>query len=151
MARGKIALWKHAVDKLTDVSSQYPQAAYTCLTNSLQQEWTYVQRIMKIKKNTFVDLDNKIDTMIEELFDQTPPDRELTSFPVKAGGLGIPIPSKQGEVNFNASVIGTSELINAIKNKKQLNLVTYKKTDEVNETKHCIRKNNTERQMLKNR
>ena len=113
--------------KFTEVTNTYPQSAFTGITSSLQHEWTYVQRVTQISGTSFLELDEELDNFIETLFGQVAPPREITSLPVKAGGLGIPTLSKKSTHNYNSSIIRTSTLINAIKNKNLLNLEVYNK------------------------
>jgi hypothetical protein len=43
----KTKFWTEAVTDLTSVTQAFPQAAYSGLQKSLQQEWQFVQRVPK--------------------------------------------------------------------------------------------------------
>jgi hypothetical protein len=43
----KAKIWTEAVTDLTSVTQAFPQAAYSGLQKSLQQEWQFVQRVTK--------------------------------------------------------------------------------------------------------
>ena len=41
----KITGWEKSVETLSRVSCKHPQSAYAVLQKSLQQEWSFVQRV----------------------------------------------------------------------------------------------------------
>ena len=56
-----------------------PQTSYTGLQRSLQQEWTFIQRVVKMDKDLFKDIEIKLkEKYIPTLFGQTPPPRFKT-------------------------------------------------------------------------
>jgi hypothetical protein len=52
----KIAKWADATEELASVAVNYPQSAYT----ALQQEWQFVQRVVKDIGDAFTDVEKAI-------------------------------------------------------------------------------------------
>jgi hypothetical protein len=42
----KVLSWNKAISKLASAATNFPQAAFTALTRSLQNEWLFVQRVL---------------------------------------------------------------------------------------------------------
>ena len=68
----KVHDWTEAVKCLALVASDYPQAAYSGMQRSLQQEWQFIQRVSShesINPNTYSPLEDAIkSSFLKELF-----------------------------------------------------------------------------------
>ena len=47
----KVRDWAEAVESLSAVANDYPQAAYSAMQRSLQQEWQFIQRVSSLDTN----------------------------------------------------------------------------------------------------
>jgi hypothetical protein len=56
----KTEFWEEAVTDLTSVAKVFPQAAYSDLQKSLQQEWQFVQRVKKGIGNEFASIEQTL-------------------------------------------------------------------------------------------
>ena len=105
----------YSVETLSNTARNFPQSSHTDITQSLQSEWSFIQRVIMIEEGTFDSLEKKIEsTFLTSLFEQPPPDRQITSQPVKHGGLGLWNPQLTTKRNYNCSKIATSHLKTAL-------------------------------------
>ena len=58
--REKVDVWVDCVDKLSQLLSRHPQAAFASLTKSLQCEWDFLQRVVPNCADAFTPLNKKI-------------------------------------------------------------------------------------------
>eukprot|EP00957_Ditylum_brightwellii_P172241 13112005-Ditylum_brightwellii.AAC.1 len=69
-----------------------PKAAFVGYARSLQFEWTYIQRTIKVKEQVYKQVEDVINkTLLPDLFEARaiPNDlQDLTSIPAWMGGLG---------------------------------------------------------------
>ena len=49
----KLNAWTKAISKLSFAAQDFPQAAFTSFTKSLQNEWAFLQRILQGTENFF--------------------------------------------------------------------------------------------------
>ena len=86
------------------MARRYPQTAYAGLSQSLQSEWQYLQRVTPDIAPVF--LPALLDSLIEEAAKLRP----LLALPTRMGGLGIPNPTTTGEFCFAALTASTKLL-----------------------------------------
>jgi hypothetical protein len=106
----KTKFWTEAVTDLTSVTQAFPQAAYSGLQKSLQQEWQFVQRVTKGIGPEFAAVEQTLaKTFLPTLFgdehDDDDPRRALAGLPVKWAGLAIPDPTTLAQPNYEASIL----------------------------------------------
>jgi hypothetical protein len=90
----KTKFWTEAVTDLTSVTQAFPQAAYSGLQNSLQQEWQFMQRVTKGISPEFASIEQILTktflpTLFGNKYDNNDPCRALAGLPVKWAGLAI--------------------------------------------------------------
>jgi hypothetical protein len=112
----KTKFWTEAVTDLTSVTQAFPQAAYSGLQNSLQQEWQFVQRVTKGIGPEFASVEQTLaETFLPTLFgdeyDKDDPQRALAGPPVKWAGLAIPDPTTSAQPNYEASILLCSHIL----------------------------------------
>ena len=112
----RVQKWGRVVDTLSSMATTQPQAAYSVLTKGLSSSWTYHIRCSPCSP----ELLTAIDTVIGErllpalLGDGVRPDspeRELLTFPVRYGGLAIPVLAASAPAEFIASRAVTKPLV----------------------------------------
>ena len=83
----KIKGWTKSVEILSGISRKHPQSAYTGLQKSLQQEWSFVQRVTPGVGNAFRPVETALKgTLVTALLDGISdgvPERGVTRLPVK--------------------------------------------------------------------
>ncbi len=103
------------------MSLKYPQSAYSGLQKSLQQEWQFVQRVVKDVGEEFEGIEKALArTFLPALFNDdydvaADPRRQLASLPVKHAGLALPDPTESAEANYDASILVCSHLLAAFR------------------------------------
>jgi hypothetical protein len=95
-----------------------PQAAYSGLQKSLQQEWHFVQRVTKGIGPKFASIEQTLaKTFLPTLFgngyDNDDPWSALAGLPVKWAGLVIPDPTTLVQPNYEASILLCSHILAA--------------------------------------
>ena len=60
--KDSISGWLTMVDRLTVIAEDQPQVAYSALSRSIQNKWTFVQRLISGCDHLFADLECKIAT-----------------------------------------------------------------------------------------
>ena len=109
--------WISQLDVLSDIAVTQPQAAYLTCTKSLQNEWTFLQRVTPDCQCLFSDLETVIsNSFIPTLFGQecSTNDRSLFSLPLRLGGLNIRNPTTTASTHYSASRSATAVLTDAI-------------------------------------
>lgn len=89
---GKVSDWCLRLKLLSEISVTQPQASYVALVKSLQQEWSFVQRVSLDCSNLFSDiehslLNNFLPSLLGTTNNITSDERLLFSLPVRMGGL----------------------------------------------------------------
>jgi hypothetical protein len=82
----------------------------------LQQEWQFVQRVIKEIGGKFTEIEKAISqaflpALFGDVLDEDDPRLALANLPVKhAGGLAIPNPVRSSDMNYEASILASSHL-----------------------------------------
>ena len=123
----KIKAWTNHVKLLSRVAKRYPQTAFAALTKSLQNEWTYLQRVVPDVSAAFQPIENALaEDFIPALFgDKACPSRDLTQLPVRHAGLGIPNPVTSSDKHFTVSLAMTNQVTASIRNSSPLDAIGY--------------------------
>ena len=112
--RSKVSDWSSKVALLGEIAKSQPHAAYSALTHGLLSKWTYLSRVIPNIADKFSPLDDVLRSdLLPALTGRPPPsDLEFALFalPARLGGLGIRIPSKAAEGEFQSSLLVTSPL-----------------------------------------
>ena len=89
---------------LAGVARKHPQSAYAGLQKSLQQEWSFVQRVTPGIGNAFGPVEEEIaKAFLPALFEGAgdgAPGREITRLPVKQAGMALPDPTQTAPENW---------------------------------------------------
>jgi hypothetical protein len=96
-AEEKTRKWAGAVDELVLAAKNSPQAAYSGLQQSLQQEWQFLQRVQKDCGEKIVEVKKSISrtflpALFDDEYDDDDPRRQLACLPVKHDGWHCPKP-----------------------------------------------------------
>jgi hypothetical protein len=102
--------WEEAVSDLASVAPNFPQAAYSGLQKSLQQEWQFVQRVTKGIGPEFQNVKLTLSrtfllTLFGDNYDENDPYCKISCLPVKWAGLVIPDPTSLADSNYNVSIL----------------------------------------------
>ena len=117
--------WVQSVKKLSPAAQQQPQAAYVAFTRCLQNEWTFIQRVVDGDADSFSPLKQTIiDDFLPNLFGSPIQRHEGDLFcrPSRHGGLGVSDPIRNATSNFNSSREATKILSSALKSGESLDL-----------------------------
>ena len=111
----QVQQWVEGVHRLAAAARRYPQTAYAGLSQSLQSEWQYLQRVTPDIAPAFAPLETAIATvflpaLLEATVEEIAQLRPLLALPTRMGGLGIPDPTTTGEFCFAASTASTNLL-----------------------------------------
>jgi hypothetical protein len=87
------------------VAGSYPQSAYTGMQKYLQEEWTFVQRVMRDVGNTSGTVREAmhgsfIPSRLKETLPDNDPLHRLAALPVKSAGLSLTDPVESDDANF---------------------------------------------------
>jgi hypothetical protein len=136
--REKVAYWTEAVKELASVAGPFPQSAYAGLQKSLQQEWQFVQRVIKGIGEEFTDVQKAIsEIFLPALCSDTLDKKDdvrllLQSLPVKHAGMALPDPTKSAKSNYEASILVNSHLLAALRGTE-----SFRSTEHVAVIKAC--------------
>ena len=114
---GKVNVWIEEIIELTKIARSQPHAAYTSLTKGLQHRYTYYMRTIPNISHLLKPLDDDINSFIKVLFNGyefSEIEGELWSLPAKYGGLGITIPSKICDMQYQNSQIINERMTNKV-------------------------------------
>ena len=111
----QVQQWIEGVHCLAAAARRYPQTAYAGLTQSLQSEWQYLQRVTPDIAPAFAPLETAIATvflpaLLDASVEEVATLRPLLALPLRMGGLGIPNPTTTGEFCYAASTASTNLL-----------------------------------------
>ena len=126
----KASEWEHYVKLLSSIAVDEPQAAFIALTKSLQNEWTFLQRVTSGCGSQFEVIKSApFSVFLPSLFSHviTPSDRLLFSLPACMGGLNIRIPTLSSENYHDSSRCASQLIISAIKGLCQFSLYDHDK------------------------
>ena len=120
--RSKVKDWICSIERLAKASKTQPQAAFAALLRSIQHEWGFLQRVVSVSPNGFNDLRLAIREIFwPSLFGGSVSDVEadLFSLPTRLGGMGIRDPIKLMDKCFNASLGGSSIVVEYLMGKER--------------------------------
>ena len=105
--RDKVASWVTEVKNLSVVAKMHPQAANAVFTHGQSSKWIFLMRTIPDIRALFQPLKDAIRQFFlpaitgRQALSDT--ERELLAFPVRLGGLGIPIPARSASSQFRSS------------------------------------------------
>ena len=112
--RSKVSVWSSKAARLGEIAKSQPHAAFSALTHGFQSMWTYLSRVIPNIGVELSPLDNVLRLDILPVITGRPPPSDLEfalfTLPARLGGLGIRIPSKVADSDFQSSVLVTSSL-----------------------------------------
>ena len=111
----QVRQWIEGVHCLAAAARRYPQTAYAGLSQSLQSEWLYLQRVTPDIAPAFAPLETAIATvflpaLLDASVEEVAKLRPLLALPTRLGGLGIPDPTTTGEFCYASSTASTNLL-----------------------------------------
>ena len=119
----KVRAWSLSVTTLSEIAKTQPHAAYSALVHGLLSKWSYLCRVTPNISHQLTPLDDALRTeLLPALTSRPPPnDQEFALFalPARHGGLGVRLPSKNAEREFQSSELITSSLTNNILDQNQ--------------------------------
>ena len=95
--KSKVESWMSNTTLLSEIAKSQPQAAFSALMHGLLSKWTYFSRVVPNISHLLEPLNNIIQSNLIPLTGRPPlNDLECSLFvlPVRLGGLGIRLPSK---------------------------------------------------------
>ena len=98
--KSKVESWMSNTTLLSEIAKSQPQAAFSALTHGLLSKWTYFSRVVPNISHLLEPLNNIIQSNLIPLTGRPPlNDLECSLFalPVRLGGLGIRLPSKNAD------------------------------------------------------
>jgi hypothetical protein len=99
----KMTLWTTAIHEIAYVLKNFPQSVYAGLQKSLQQEWQFIQRVVKESGGSFIGIEETLSkAFLPSLFDNDLR-RKLTTLLVKFSGLAIPDPAVRSKKRPSSS------------------------------------------------
>ena len=126
--REKVDVWVDCVDKLSQLLSWHPQAAFASLTKSLQCEWDFLQRVVPDFTDAFTPLNKKIKKRFFPAIlgaGVTEADEALFALSTSLAGLGIFDTTKTATLAYQTSRQGTIVLVEAVKGVDVFNLIQH--------------------------
>ena len=123
--------WICQVNRLSEIAKIEPHAAYTAFTHGLKHRYTYAMSTIPNINDHLKRLDSAIDDFTRIVlrgYQFNENERALFSLPVKLGGLGIIIPSKISNDQYENSRLITKELTKEVKNQQQISEIDQLKT-----------------------
>ena len=111
--------WAESVCTLAGVARKHLQSAYAGLQKSLQQEWTFVQRLTPGIGDVFGPVEEDIEkAFFPALFEGVgdgAPGRAITRLPVNQAGMALPDLTRTAPENWQASCVITEHLVSALR------------------------------------
>ena len=111
--------WVSTVRELSMVANQqYPHSPYTGMTKSLQHQWKLFQRVIPDIAHLFSPVESAIaEHFVPVIYGEKISEsvRTLSSLPIRCTGIAITNPVKTSQLNYEASTLVCSHLIQAIK------------------------------------
>jgi hypothetical protein len=109
------------------VAGPYPQSAYTGMQKSVQAEFTFVQRVIRDVGDKFGTIREVVHRpFLPSLLKETPPENDplhrLAALPAKSAGLALPDPVESADLNFRASEVTNSHIIQVMRGKEIFSL-----------------------------
>ena len=94
------------MDKLSKIARTQPHTAYICYVKGFSHKYTYLMRTVPNISTLLHSLDQTLDDFLKVLFNNHEfrnVERNLWLLPVRMGGLGISIPSKVSDEQYEHS------------------------------------------------
>jgi len=113
----KVKTWVKAIECLSKAAEQQPHLAHVSLTKSLQNEWSYVQRVVANVEKPFTLLRTALEsTFLPALFGSEVNQAEISLMLLSGhnGGLGIRDPVNSSTLSFQSSREGSKILSDSI-------------------------------------
>jgi len=114
----KVEKWSEELHNLATIAMTQPHAAHAAFTHGLSSKWSYLTRTTRDIGPLLQPLESVIRTkLIPALTGQPPPDDEmqnLLALPARLGGIALPNPTCQADVEFSSSLTVTEPLKKAI-------------------------------------
>ena len=95
---------------MTDITQPQPHATFSAFNHGLRHRYVYIMRTVPDISHLLIPLDEAINRLISTLLngynfnDTNDTERQIFSLPAKLGGLGIIIPSKISDIEYQNSV-----------------------------------------------
>ena len=125
----KVEQWRKELQNLIAVAKREPQAAYCLFTKALSAKWTYIQRVCPGVGHLFQPLEDLITSEFIPVLAWSDTDgvmrddyRRIFSWSVHEGGAGLRDPIETADRQYGSSVLATSVLVKAIKEKEELSI-----------------------------
>ena len=132
------------MSNLTTIAKTQPHAAYSALTHGLTSKWTYLSGTVPNISDFLKPLDDALRTKLIPVLTGRPPPNDLEynlfALPARMGGLGITIPSKQADQEYQFSQLVTSVLQDHILMQEET--YSYEVIAEQMEAKTTVRNTN---------
>ena len=145
--KAKVEEWSSSIKILAEIARTQPHAAFSALTHGLLSKWTYLCRVQPDISNLLVPLDDLLRTHLFPALTGRPPPNDLEcalfDLPARLGGLGIRLPSKHAEREFQSSQLVTRPLKEAILNQEVS--YSYEIVVEQSENRKCVSNQNRSR------
>ena len=114
----KISFWSQAIKKISDIAAKKdPQAAFIAVSKSLQNEWSYIQRVVNTNDEAFLSLKDAICTnFLPQIcgFAVNNLEADVLLRPARYGGIGIRDPVKSAASSYQTSLEASFVLRNSI-------------------------------------
>ena len=113
----KVAIWCEKLKRISEIAKLQPHAAYTAYVHGEQHKYTYFLRTLPNIAEQLKPLDDLISNdFIPALFgcNLSPNERQILTFPIKEGGIGMRIWQEQADESYATSKRITTPLQNQI-------------------------------------
>ncbi|KAL1454812.1 hypothetical protein WDU94_008946 [Cyamophila willieti] len=121
----KVNEWIQCVQKLSKAAIKYPQSVHAAFTKSLQQEWSYVQRVVSDCSELYDPLKKAIQSSLSPKImgrEISAEEHQLFSLPARLGVLNIKDPVQNSRQSYEISVQANEKLTESIKTGSVLNI-----------------------------
>ena len=137
--------WEQEVLALGDIAKIEPHAAYSAFIHGLKHRYTYVMRTIPGISDNLERLDKAVDVLIKSLMNNysfSDNERKLFALPPKLGGLGMIIPSKLSDVQYESSRKITCSLVENVRHQVEVITVNSAEVRKIKmEIKNSKRRN----------
>ena len=127
----KIDEQSEVVEVVVEIVEYIPQAAFAGIQRALQQELTFVQRVVPNIRPLFMKLEDTISNLFQsKLFGEKilPQIRNGVRVQIRQGGTIIPKREEMIDLNYQASTYECSHLIDSRKNREFFDTACYTNT-----------------------
>ena len=103
----KVKMWSSSISILSEIARSQPHAAFSALTHGLLSKWTYLSRVQPNICHLLVPLDTVLRTDLLPAITGHPPPNDLEcalfDLPARLGGLGLRLPSRHADREYQCS------------------------------------------------